>query len=158
MLEEFKKFAMRGNAIDMAVGIIVGGAFSPIVKSFVDDLVMPPIGVLLGGVDFKDFYVVLKEGLDAKTGLPIPVPGGATLAQAQETGAVLVRYGSTINTVTSFMIVSFAVFLLVRTMNRLAASEKACAPAAPTTKDCPRCCSIIPIAARRCGHCTSDLG
>jgi len=149
LVEEFKKFAMRGNVVDMAVGVIVGAAFGPIVKSAVDDVVMPPIGLLLGNVDFKDLFVVLKPGT-------APLPDAATLAQAREAGAVVLAWGSTLNTVINFLIVAFAVFMLVRTMNRLAAKEVP--PPPPNTKDCPRCCTPIPIAAKRCPHCTSEIG
>lgn len=148
MLDEFKKFAMRGNVVDMAVGIIIGAAFGPIVKSVVDDVLMPPIGMVLGGVDFRDFFLVLKEG-------KVPLPDGATLAQAREAGAVLLAYGNLANTLVNFLIVAFAVFLLVKAMNRLAAKEAP--PKPPSTKDCPLCCSKIPIPAKRCPSCTADL-
>lgn len=148
MLQEFKKFAMRGNVVDMAVGIIIGGAFGTIVKSMVADVIMPPVGLLLGGVDFTNLFITLKEGSAAG-----PYP---TLAGAQEAGAVIVSYGVFINAVISFLIVAFAVFLLIRTINKLQAEEEA-PPAEPTEKDCPFCCSSIPIKAVRCGSCTSEL-
>lgn len=148
MLNEFKKFAMRGNVVDMAVGIIIGGAFGTIVKSVVDDVLMPPLGLLLGGVDFANLFVVLKQGPD--------VAGPyASLADAQTAGAVSINYGVFINNVIAFLIVAFAVFILIRGMNRLQAKEEA--PAAPTTKACPFCATDIPIAATRCPNCTSAL-
>lgn len=148
MFQEFREFAMRGNVVDMAVGIIIGAAFGAIVKSLVDDVIMPPIGLLLGNVDFADLYVVLKEGA---TAAPY-----ASLADARTAGAVTLNYGVFVNAVVSFTIVAFAVFMLVRAMNRLRAREEA-APAAPDTRECPRCCSAIPIRATRCPHCTSEL-
>jgi large conductance mechanosensitive channel len=148
MLKEFKEFAMRGNVIDMAVGIIIGGAFGTIVKSLVNDVIMPPIGLLLGGVDFSDLFITLKEGAVAGP--------YATLASAQEAGAVTISYGLFINAVISFVIVAFAVFLLIRSVNRLKREEEP-APAEPTEKECPFCLSSIPIKATRCGHCTSAL-
>ena len=148
MLKEFKEFAMRGNVIDMAVGIIIGGAFGTIVKSLVNDVIMPPIGLLLGGVDFSDLFLTLKEGAVAGP--------YTTLASAQEAGAVTVSYGLFINAVISFLIVAFAVFFLIRGINRLKREEEAPAEA-PTEKECPYCLSSIPIKATRCGHCTSAL-
>ena len=148
MLKEFKEFAMRGNVIDMAVGIIIGGAFGTIVKSLVNDVIMPPIGLLLGGVDFADLFITLKQGVVAG-----PYP---TLASAQEAGAVTVSYGLFINAVISFLIVAFAVFLLIRSINRLKREEEA--PAAePTERECPFCLSSVPLKATRCSHCTSAL-
>jgi large conductance mechanosensitive channel len=148
MFKEFKEFAMRGNVVDMAVGIIIGAAFGSIVKSLVDDVIMPPIGLLLGNVDFSNLYLVLKQGT---------VTGPYTaLAEAKKAGAVTINYGLFANTVLSFLIVAFAVFLLVRTINRLRRKEEL-APAAPTTKECPRCLSVIHINAVRCPFCTSDL-
>lgn len=149
MLTEFKKFAMRGNVVDMAVGIIIGGAFGTIVKSLVSDVIMPPIGLMLGGVDFSDLFLTLKEGATAGP--------YATLASAQAAGAVTISYGLFANAVISFLIVAFAVFLLIKGVNKLQ-QEKAAAPAEPTTKECPRCCSVIAIKATRCPHCTSELG
>lgn len=148
MLREFKEFAMRGNVVDMAVGIIIGGAFATIVKSLVADVIMPPIGLLLGGVDFTDLFVLLKEG---STAAPY-----ATLAEAQEAGAVVISYGVFINAVISFIIVAFAVFLLIRNINRLRREEEA-PPAEPTTKDCPFCFSSVSLKATRCPHCTSEI-
>jgi large conductance mechanosensitive channel len=148
MFKEFKEFAMRGNVVDMAVGIIIGAAFGAIVKSLVADVIMPPIGLLLGNVDFSNLFVVIKQGTVAGT--------FATVADAQKAGAVTVNYGLFINTVISFLIVAFAVFLLVKGLNTLKRKEEA-PPAAPTTRECPHCFSVIPIKATRCGFCTSDL-
>ncbi len=136
-LSEFKTFAMRGNVIDMAVGIIIGGAFGTIVNSLVNDVLMPPIGMLLGKVDFSDLQIVLSgEGANV----------------------VAIKYGMFINALISFLIVAFAVFLLIKAINKLQASVvKAEADAAPTTKTCPYCCSEISINAKRCPHCTSEL-
>ena len=148
MFKEFKEFAMRGNVVDMAVGIIIGGAFGTIVKSLVADVLMPPLGLLLGGVDFSNFFVVLKQGTTAGP--------YAALAEAQAAGAVTINYGVFINTVISFIIVAFAIFLLIRGINRMRREEEA-PPAEPTTKDCPFCLSSIPIKASRCPNCTSEL-
>ena len=149
MVKEFKEFAMRGNVVDMAVGIIIGAAFGTIVKSLVSDVIMPPIGLLLGNVDFSNLFVVLKYG--AQTG-PFQ-----TLAEANAAGAVTINYGAFINTVISFLIVAFAVFMLIRGLNSLKRAEAAPAAEA-TTKECPFCYSTVPIKATRCPHCTSDLG
>jgi large conductance mechanosensitive channel len=148
MLKEFKEFAMRGNVVDMAVGIIIGGAFGTIVKSLVSDVMMPPIGLLLGGVDFSDLFVTLKQGATAGP--------YATLAAAQAAGAVTISYGLFINAVISFLIVAFAVFLLIKGINKLK-REKEAPAAAPTTKECPYCYSTIVLKATRCPHCTSAL-
>ncbi|MCB1687493.1 MAG: large conductance mechanosensitive channel protein MscL [Halioglobus sp.] len=148
MLQEFKKFAMRGNVVDMAVGIIIGGAFGTIVKSLVNDVIMPPIGLLLGGVDFSDLFVTLKEG--AVTG---PY---STLAAAQEAGAVTISYGLFINSVISFLIVAFAVFLLIKSINKLQTEEPE-PEEEVTTKECPFCVTSIAIQATRCPNCTSTL-
>lgn len=148
MLKEFKEFAMRGNVVDMAVGIVIGAAFGTIVKSFVDDVLMPPIGLLLGGVDFSNLFAVVKEGA--------PAGPYASLADAQAAGAVTLNYGLFINTVISFLIVAFAVFMVVKAMNAIKRQEEA--PAAePTTKTCEFCQTEIPIKATRCPHCTSQL-
>ena len=149
MLEEFKKFAVKGNVVDMAVGIIIGGAFGTIAKSLVDDVLMPPVGMLLGGVDFANLFVVLQEGADAAAPY-------ASLADAQAAGAVTINYGIFVNNVIAFLIVAWAVFLLVRGMNKLQAEEEA-PPAEPTTKACPFCASDLPIPATRCPLCTSEL-
>jgi len=149
MLKEFKEFVMRGNVVDMAVGIIIGAAFGTIVKSLVSDIIMPPIGLLLGNVDFANLFTVLKEGATAAGPY-------ASLADAQSAGAVTINYGVFINTIISFIIVAFAIFLLIRKINELKKQEKA-PPAEPTTKDCPYCLTSIPIKATRCPHCTSKL-
>ncbi|HQU16118.1 MAG: large-conductance mechanosensitive channel [Chromatiales bacterium 21-64-14] len=148
MLKDFKEFAMRGNVVDMAVGIVVGAAFGTIVKSLVTDVIMPPIGLLLGNVDFSDLFVVLKEGAN-----PGPY---ASLALAQKAGAVTINYGAFVNTIVSFLIVAFAIFLVVRGLNRLKRAE-AVAPAVPTTKECRYCISTIALNATRCPHCTSEV-
>jgi large conductance mechanosensitive channel len=147
MFKEFKAFIMRGNVLDLAVGIIIGAAFGTIVKSLVDDVIMPPIGLALGNVDFSNLFVVLKEG--AKAAAPY-----ATLADAKAAGAVTLNYGLFINNIVTFLIVAFAVFLVVRTANRLRPPEAA---AAPNTRDCPYCRMPIPVGATRCPQCTSDL-
>jgi large conductance mechanosensitive channel len=148
MLNEFKKFAVRGNVVDMAVGIIIGGAFGTIAKSLVDDVLMPPLGLLLGGADFTDLFVVLRDGAD------VAAPY-ASLAEAQAAGAVTVNYGLFVNNVIAFLIVAWAVFLLVRAMNRLHRKEEAAPP--PTVRACPFCATDIPLAATRCPHCTSEV-
>ena len=150
MFKEFKEFAMKGNVIDMAVGIIIGAAFGTIVKSLVADIIMPPIGLLLGNVDFTNLFVVLKEG--ATVAAPY-----LNLAAAQEAGAVTINYGVFINTIISFLIVAFAIFLVIRNINKLKREEEA-PPAEPTTKECPECLSVIPIKAIRCAHCGIELG
>ena len=149
MLKEFKDFAMRGNVVDMAVGIVIGGAFGTIVKSLVDDVLMPPIGLLLGGVDFSELFLVLKDG--AKAAAPYH-----TLADAKAAGAVTLNLGLFLNSVISFTIVAFALFILVKAMNQLR-KEKVDEVALVTTKSCPHCCSDIPLQATRCPHCTSAL-
>jgi large conductance mechanosensitive channel len=148
MLEEFKKFVMRGNVLDLAVGVIIGAAFGAIVKSLVDDIVMPPIGLLLGRVDFSNLFAVLKQG--------DPAGPYAALAAAKEAGAVTMNFGVFINTIINFVIVAFIIFLVVRAANKMQEKEKA-PPPAPTTKECPHCATEIPIKAVRCPHCTSEL-
>lgn len=148
MLKEFKEFVMRGNVLDMAVGIIIGGAFGTIIKSLVADVIMPPVGLLLGGVDFADFFVVLKDGATAGPYM--------ALAQAKEAGAVIISYGVFMNAVISFLIVAFAVFMLIKSVNKMRRQEEA-APAAPTTKECSHCFTTIAVKATRCPNCTSDL-
>lgn len=143
MLSEFKTFIMRGNVVDLAVGVIIGAAFGTIVTSLVNDVLMPPIGRLLGGVDFKDFFISLS-------GQSFP-----TLAAAKAAGAPTINYGLFLNAVINFLIVAFAVFLLVQQVNRL--FSKPAAPAAPAMKDCSWCATSIPAAAKRCPHCTSNL-
>ena len=146
MLKEFKAFAMRGNVLDLAVGIIIGGAFGTIVKSLVDDVIMPPIGLALGNVDFSNLFVMLKEGAKA-------APPYSTLAEAHAAGAVTVNYGIFINSIITFLIIAFAVFMIVRAANRLTPPEAE----APNTKDCPYCRMAIPVGATRCPQCTSEL-
>ena len=130
MLKEFKEFALRGNVVDMAVGIVIGAAFGTIVKSLVADVIMPPIGLLLGGIDFSNLFIVLRHGAEA---------------------------GAFINTVISFLIVAFAIFMVIKSMNKLKRKEEE-KPAEPTTKECPKCFSTISIKATRCPLCTSELG
>jgi large conductance mechanosensitive channel len=146
MLKEFREFALRGNVVDMAVGIIVGGAFGTIVKSLVDDLLMPPLGLVLGGVDFANFFLVLRPG--------DPAGPYAVLSEAQQAGAVTLNYGLFFNALVSFLIVGFAVFLLVRAINALRRQQDT---PPPTTKDCPFCASPMALRATRCPHCTSTL-
>jgi large conductance mechanosensitive channel len=148
MFKEFREFAVKGNVVDMAVGIIIGGAFGTIVKSLVSDVLMPPIGLLMGNVDFTNLFTVLQPG-----SLPGPY---ATLEAAKEAGAVTINYGLFLNTIISFVIVAFSVFLLIRSINRLKREEEA-PPEAPTTKECSQCFSTIPIKATKCAHCTSEL-
>jgi len=143
MLKEFKEFAMRGNVVDMAVGIIIGAAFGKIITSLVNDIIMPPIGLLLGGVDFSNLYLNLSGG------------SYASLAEAKAAGAATINYGAFLNTVIDFIIVAFAIFLVVRAINRM---KRQPAPAEPTTKECPFCLSEIPVKATRCPFCTSELG
>lgn len=146
MLKDFRTFVMRGNVLDLAVGIIIGGAFGTIVKSLVDDILMPPVGLALGNVNFKDMFVVLKDGTKA-------APPYATLADAQAAGAVTVNYGTFFNALVAFLIIAFAVYMIVRAANRVAPP----AAAAATTKDCPSCAMAIPLAARKCPYCTTVL-
>ena len=145
MFKEFREFAVRGNVMDMAVGLILGAAFGTIVKSFVDDILMPPLGLLTGGMDFADQYVLLRAGDP-----PGPYP---SLEQAKAAGAVTVNYGLLLNNVVSFVLVAFAVYLVVRAVNRMRREE----PPAPDAKSCPFCKTDIPLAAVRCPHCTSEL-
>jgi large conductance mechanosensitive channel len=149
MFKEFKEFAVKGNVVDMAVGIIVGAAFGTIVKSLVDDIIMPPIGLLLGNVDFSDLFITLKQGATAGP--------YATLAAAKGAGAVTWSYGAFLNTIVSFLIVALAVFFLVKGINRLKRQEAAPPTATPATKECPYCLSAIPIKATRCAYCTSNV-
>jgi len=145
MIKEFKEFAMRGNVVDMAVGIIIGGAFGKIVTSMVNDVLMPPIGVLLGGVDFASLAIKVKD---------------ATVdAAGKTTPAVIISYGKFINTVLDFVIVAFCIFIVIKAMNAMKhrLEHAPAAPSAPTTKECPRCFSTIPIRATRCPQCTSDI-
>jgi large conductance mechanosensitive channel len=148
MFKEFKEFAVKGNVVDMAVGIIIGGAFGTIVKSLVADVLMPPIGLLLGGVDFSNMFIVLRSGETEGALL--------SLSEAKEAGAVTINYGLFMNSVISFLIVAFAVFLVVKQINKLKREEEA-PPAEPTTKKCRHCFTEIPVKATRCPHCTSQI-
>ena len=149
MIKEFKEFVMRGNVVDMAVGIIIGVAFGLIIKSLVADILMPPIGILLGGVDFSNLFLVIKEGA---TSGPFE-----TLAAAKEAGAVVISYGVFFNTVISFIIVAFAIFMLIRSLNKMKRKEEEAPAAEPTTKECTYCFSTIAIKATKCPQCTSSL-
>jgi large conductance mechanosensitive channel len=142
MLKEFRDFAMRGNVLDMAVGIIIGAAFGKIVSSLVADIIMPPVGLLMGKMDFSNLFLNLSG------------EEYSSLAAAKAAGAATLNYGAFINTVLDFIIVAFAIFLLIKQVNRL---QKQPPPPDPTTKECPRCLSTIPIKASRCAHCTSEL-
>jgi len=142
MLKEFKDFAMRGNVMDMAIGIIIGAAFGKIVSSFVNDVLMPPLGLLMGSSDFTNKFFTLKG------------EAFATLEAAKGAGAVTMNYGMFLNTVIDFVIIAFAIFIMVKQINRLKKQPEAPPPA---TRDCPYCMSAIPIKASRCGHCTSEL-
>lgn len=149
MLKEFKAFIMRGNVMDMAVGVIIGAAFGATVKSLVDDVLMPPLGLATGGLDFGNQFAVLKQGVAAAGPY-------ASLADAKAAGAVTLNYGLFLNTIVTFLIVAACIFLVVRAVNRMQRSAPAPAPA-PTTKDCPYCTMAIPLAAVRCPNCTSEL-
>jgi large conductance mechanosensitive channel len=156
VLSDFKKFALRGNVVELAIGFTVGAAFTTIAKSLVSDLIMPPIGLILGRTDFTNLFVVIKEG--SKTPAPYP-----TLAAAQQAGAVTINYGLFLNSLVSFIVVALAMFLVIRIVNRIDErleaefGAKHRAPDEPTEKKCPYCLSIIPYCAVRCGHCTSEL-
>ena len=147
MWNDFKAFIMRGNVLDLAVGVIIGAAFGTVVKSLVDDVIMPPIGLAIGGVDFSNLFVVLKEG--ATNASPY-----ASLADAKAAGAVTLNYGAFVNTIITFLIIALAVFMLVRIVSKL---QKQPAAPPPDTKPCPQCATAIPIAAKRCPNCTSQL-
>jgi large conductance mechanosensitive channel len=149
MWKEFKEFAIRGSVIDLAIGIMIGGAFAPIAKSLIDDVIMPPIGLLFGHVDFKNLLWLLKDGHP-------PGPYGSVEA-AKAAGAVTLNWGQFLNTIWTFLIVAFVVFLLVRLINRMRRQEEGTAPAEPSTKPCPYCLTTLPIKATRCSACTSQL-
>jgi len=142
VLKEFKEFAMRGSVLDLAVGVIIGAAFGKVVSSLVDNVIMPPIGRLLGRVDFSQLFINLTD------------QSYASLADAKKAGAATLNYGNFINTVINFLIVAFAVFLLVRSVNRWMPKPT---PASATTKDCPQCAMPIPVTAKKCGHCSSAV-
>jgi large conductance mechanosensitive channel len=144
MLKDFKAFVMKGNVLDLAVAVIIGGAFGAIVTSLVNDVIMPPIGMILGHIDFKDLF------------LPLNGQSYATMADVKKASAPVIAYGQFLNTVINFLIIGFVVFLVVRAASKLQ-PKPAAAPAAPTTKDCPFCFTAIPIPAKRCPHCTSQL-
>lgn len=146
MWKEFKAFVMRGNVMDLAVAVVIGAAFGAVVKSLVDDVIMPPIGILTGGIDFTNKFALLKAGTKA----PPPYP---SLAAAKEAGAVTLNYGIFVNTIVTFLIVALAIFLVVRALNAMYKKP----PTTPTTKPCPYCTTSIPLAATRCPHCTSQL-
>lgn len=150
MLKEFKEFALRGNVVDMAVGIVIGAAFGTIVKSLVADVIMPPIGLLLGGIDFSNLFIVLKQGEVAGT--------FNTIADAQAAGAVTLNYGMFINTIVAFIIIAFAIFVMIKSLNKMKRKEEEKPPEEATTKECPHCYSTISIKATRCPLCTSELG
>lgn len=147
---DFKKFILRGNIIELAVAIVIGLAFGLVVKSFVDDVIMPPIGLLLGKVDFAEKFIVLRDGAAAAGPY-------ASLQAAKEAGAVTLRYGMFVNTVIYFLIVAFAVFMMLRIIMRLTKKEEAAVPAPTATRDCPLCLMQIPLKASRCGHCGTDV-
>jgi len=144
MWKEFKEFALKGNAVDLAIGVIIGAAFGAIVASLVSDIMMPPIGKALGGVDFSNLFVVLGDG------------AYASLAEAQKAGAATINYGLFLNKLINFLIVAFVLFMVVKAMNRMKREAPAPAPA-PTEKECPQCATSIPIKAKRCPHCTSNI-
>lgn len=147
MLDDFRKFVMRGNVVDLAVGVIIGAAFGAIVTSLVNDLVMPPIGLAVGDVDFSDLFVVLREGT--------PPPPYPTLAAAKAAGAVTLNYGAFITVIINFLIVAAAIFLMIRAVERLHRKQEAAPP--PSIKECPFCLTQIPVRATRCPACTSQL-
>src|SRR2546426_3651416 len=152
ILKEFKEFAMRGNVVDLAVGVIIGGAFGKIVTSIVNDILMPPIGKAMGGVNFADLFINLDPGKKLANGDPI-----TSLAQAKAAGAAVIAYGQFINTILDFVIVAACVFAVIKAMNTLKRRLERAPAAAPTTKECPQCLSTIPIKARRCAHCAQPV-
>ncbi len=148
IIKEFKEFAMKGNVVDLAVGLVLGAAFGAIVKSLVDDIIMPPIGLLLGKVDFSNLFVVIREGATP--------PPYNTVALARDAGAVTLNFGVFINVIISFVIVAFAMFMIIKAMNRMK-KETPKPEAVPTTRECPFCLSTVPLKASKCPFCTSDL-
>jgi large conductance mechanosensitive channel len=149
LVEDLKNFALRGNVIDLVVGFTVGAAFTTIAKSLVDDIIMPPVGALMGNLDFADMYIVLKSGAT-------PITSGMSPAAAKAAGAVTLNYGTFINNVIAFALVTLVMFFLISAIQKL--DRKKPAAAAATTKPCPQCCTEIPLAAKRCPNCTSQLG
>lgn len=149
MAKEFREFALKGNMVDMAVGIVIGAAFGTVVSSFVDDILMPPLGLLIGDVDFQDLFVTLSAGAE-----PGPYP---TLEAAQEAGAVTLNYGMFFNALVSFLIVALAIFLAIRAMNRMRRAQAEEPPPSPTDRECPFCASTISVKAVRCPFCTSEV-
>jgi large conductance mechanosensitive channel len=147
MVEEFRAFLLKGNVLELATGIIIGLALSSVINSLVNDVIMPPVGLALGGADFSETYVVLKPGIDGNTSYP-------SLATAKEHGAVTWRIGLFVNTIINFVIIGFVIFMIVKAANKAKRKEEA---GEPTEKDCPRCLLKVPIKATRCGHCTSEL-
>lgn len=147
LLQEFKEFAIKGNAVDLAIGVVIGAAFATVVSSLVKDVIMPPIGYIMGGIDFSNMYLLLKAGKDGATSYP-------ALKAAQEAGAVTLNYGAFINAIINFLIVAAAVFAAVKGMQKLKRPKP---QAVPTVKDCPYCLMSVPIKATRCAHCASDL-
>jgi large conductance mechanosensitive channel len=143
LIKEFKEFAMRGNVVDLAVGVIIGAAFGKVITSLVNDIIMPPLGKILGGINFADLFISLEPSKTA----------GLSLAQAKQAGATVIAYGSFVNTIVDFIIVAFCIFMLIKGIN----SFKKNPPADATMKECPRCLNTVPIKATRCGHCTSDI-
>jgi len=153
MLKEFKEFAMRGNVVDLAVGVVIGAAFGKIVTSMVSDVLMPPIGKLMGGVNFADLFINMDPGKKLPNGDPI-----TSVAQAKQAGAAVIAYGQFINTILDFIIVAACIFAVVKGMNALKRKlDNAPATVAPTTKECPECLSAIPLNAKRCSHCTQPV-
>lgn len=156
MIKEFREFAIKGNLVDMAVGIIMGAAFGKIVSSLVNDVVMPPLGLLMGKVDFKDLRVVLQSGVPGVTEVKTAA-GEVVRAGVPAVPEVAIKYGLFLNNIIDFVIVAFAIFIVIKQINHLRALAGTQEPAAPPTKDCPRCLSKIPVAATRCPQCTSEL-
>jgi large conductance mechanosensitive channel len=150
MWKEFKQFAVKGNVLDMAVGIIIGAAFGTIVQSLVKDVIMPPVGMLLGNADFTDWFITLKQG-------PEIMGPYATLEAAKSAGAVTMNLGVFFNAVISFLIVAFAVFMIIKAFNSMKRADEAPPPPEPTVKNCPYCLTEIPLKATKCAHCTSAL-
>ncbi len=151
MFIDFKKFALKGSVVDIAIGMIIGGGITPVARSLVDDIIMPPIGLALGRVDFRNLFVVIKHGAEPRAYL--------TLQEAKEAGAVTVNYGLFVNTIVTFVIVAFAAYLIMKTVQKLRDIQEAqpAPPPTPSEKECPLCLSKIPLAARKCAHCTTDL-